>query len=143
MTLGDSLRRQTMVPATPRAPSLARAALADAVLDPALIHRLDDARLVISEVVANAVKFGATERRDDLRLMIEADEGRVYVEVEQTLPALDVRPSGPLNVAAGGNGLRIVEALTDGWGVEPGPPGPRLVRVPALSMPPRTSLCRR
>ena len=118
------MRRRSRVPATPRAPSFARAALTDAISEPALEARIDDARLVISEVMANAVMHGARGGWDDVRLAIESDGGRLYAEVEQTLPALDVRPSDPLSGEGGrGYGLRIVEALADGWGVEPGPPG--------------------
>jgi anti-sigma regulatory factor (Ser/Thr protein kinase) len=90
-----------------------------------LAPRLDDARLVISEVVTNAIRYGATDGRDEIALVIDVDGGRLHVEVEQTLPALDVRPVEQRlsAVEAGGFGLHIVDALSDRWGVEPGPPG--------------------
>ena len=56
--------------------------------------------------------------------MIDSDDDRLHVRVEQTLPALAVTPSAPPDdLHDGGFGLRIVEALADAWGVEPGPPG--------------------
>ena len=79
------------IPATPRAPAVARAAVVDAI-PPALTDRLDDVELVLTEVVTNAVKHGSRDRQDEVRLAIEADEDRLYVEVEQSLPALHVAP---------------------------------------------------
>jgi len=119
------LRRQSSIPATPQAPSSARRALKDAIPPPDLAFRLDDAQLVISEVVSNAVKHGARDSRDALRLVIETDDRRLRVDVEQTLAALDVHPTERHVDSAhgGGSGLLIVEALADAWGAEAGPPG--------------------
>jgi len=118
------LRRQSKMHATAHAPSIARAALDDAIPPPDLAARSDDARLVISEVVMNAVKHGTDGGRDDVLLVIESDDRKLRVEVEQTLAALDVHPSEHGNAAHhGGFGLPIVEALADAWGVEAGPPG--------------------
>ena len=113
------------MPATAEAPSIARSALGEAIPPPDLAARFDDARLVIAEVVANAVKHGTDGGRDDIRLVIESDDRRLRVEVEQTLAALDVHPSELHGNGAhhGGFGLLIVEALADTWGVEAGPPG--------------------
>ena len=89
-----------------------------------LTARLDDARTVITEVVTNAVKYGA-DGHGGVRLLIDLDDERLHVRVEQPAPALDVQPSAPRPDVpfVGGFGLRIVEALADRWGVEPGPPG--------------------
>ena len=117
------MRRETIVQVDPRAASIARAAL-DEISSSALRARLDDAKTVISEVLTNAVKYGAPEGRGEIRLVIESDDDRLHVRVEQSLPALEVSPSAsPDGPHDGGFGLRIVEALTDAWGVEPGPPG--------------------
>jgi anti-sigma regulatory factor (Ser/Thr protein kinase) len=119
------LRRESKMPARARAPSIARAALDDAIPPPDLAARSDDARLVISEVVTNAVKHGTNGERDNVLVVIESDDRKLRVEVEQTLAALDVHPSEPHGNAwgHGGAGLAIVEALADAWGVEAGPPG--------------------
>jgi len=103
---------------------MARAALDDEISSSPLLSRIDDARTVITEVVTNAVKYGA-DGQANIRLLIDLDDERLHVRVEQPVPALDVHPSAqkadvPL---VGGFGLRIVEALADTWGVEPGPPG--------------------
>ena len=118
------MRRETALTASPRAASLARAALEDEISSSALIARLDDARTVITEVVTNAVKYGANGQ-EHIRLLIDLDDERLHVRVEQPLPAIDVHPSAPQPdvPVVGGFGLLIVEALADGWGVEAGPPG--------------------
>jgi anti-sigma regulatory factor (Ser/Thr protein kinase) len=90
----------------------------------ALRARIDDAKTVITEIVTNAVKYGTQRERDDIRVLIDSNDDRLHVRVEQALPADDVRPRAPQpNAQAGGFGLLIVEALADAWGVESGPPG--------------------
>lgn len=113
------------IPTNSRAASVARTALVDAITSPAFAGRMDDATLAVSELVTNAVKHGTSDERDEIRLMIDPDDARVRVEVEQPLPALDVTPRDLQRNSSqgGGFGLLIVEAVADAWGVEPGPPG--------------------
>ena len=118
------MRTETVVPASPRAASFARAALDSEVGSAALRSRIDDAKTVITEVVTNAVKYGTEHGQSDIRVVIDSSDERLHVRVEQPLPADSVRPKGPQpNSRVGGFGLLIVEALADAWGVEPGPPG--------------------
>ncbi|HEY6798897.1 MAG TPA: ATP-binding SpoIIE family protein phosphatase [Kineosporiaceae bacterium] len=110
-------------PAHPRSASLARAWLSDlfqiwttaghAEVPPATAR--DEARLLLTELVANAVRhgdgaLGVRLRLRDQRLRIEV------ADVGERMPA----PSGP-DVAAdapGGRGLRLVETLADSWGTD-------------------------
>jgi anti-sigma regulatory factor (Ser/Thr protein kinase) len=119
------MRSEVVLPASPEAAGLARAALDDTIPPPELATRNEDARLVISELVTNAVKYGESGARNPIKMLIEADEARVRVEVEQTLPAADVHPVEPSldGDSTGGWGLRIAAALADSWGFKPGPPG--------------------
>ena len=114
------------MPPDEKAPLLARTALNRFVPPPELGKRADDARLALSEIAANAVRHAGLRDRDVVRLVIEADEDHVRVEVEQPTPATEVRlvePSleGPDGV--GGFGLHIVDQTADSWGCEAGPPG--------------------
>lgn len=64
--------------------------------------------------------------QNTVRLVIEADEDAVRVEVEQPTMANEVRVVEPrLDVPEriGGFGLRLVEEVADAWGYEAGPPG--------------------
>ena len=121
------MRRELILPADENAPILARSALNDAIPPPVLNERAHDARLAISEVAANAVRHGLLRPgQDTLRLVIDADDDRLRIELEQSTAAVGVRVVEPRlqdPVRVGGFGLRLVEQLADEWGVEIGPPG--------------------
>lgn len=122
---GSAIRREVILPATSEAALLARAALNDALPARALGSRRDHARLVLSEVVTNAVKYGTEHDQDVIRIVIEAEGESLRVEIEQPRPAPDLQPVEPRRDALdfGGLGLYIVDELADDWGTEAGPPG--------------------
>ena len=121
------MRRELTLPADESAPVLARSALDDVTPPPVSNERTDDARLAISELAANAVKHGRLRPgQDTIRLVIEADDDHLRIEMEQSTAAAGVRVveprlEDPLRV--GGYGLRLVEQVADEWGFETGPPG--------------------
>lgn len=81
--------------------------------DPAS-RRCDDAVLVATELVANAVKVCESE----LTLRVEAHRAWIEIAVEDD----DPRPAVQLEVgpaAAGGRGIAIVAALSSEWGQTP------------------------
>jgi anti-sigma regulatory factor (Ser/Thr protein kinase) len=121
------MRQELMLPADPSAPVLARAALNDAIPPPLLDERADDARLAVSELAANAVRHGQLRPgQDTLRLVIDADDDHLRIEMGQSTAAVGVRVGEPWlddPVRVGGFGLRLVEQVADDWGVETGPPG--------------------
>jgi anti-sigma regulatory factor (Ser/Thr protein kinase) len=78
---------------------------------------LEDVRLIVSELVTNAVKHGP-DGRVKVRLRREGNTVRGEVEDEGTSPfglRGRARPG-----SAGGLGLHLVESLSDSWGVEAG-----------------------
>ncbi|WCB93589.1 transcriptional regulator [Baekduia alba] len=84
-------------------------------LDPGVVP---DVKLLVSELIANAVKYGR-EGRVQLILRSE-DPHHVHVEVVDQgvgfVPAARDRPK----TEPGGWGLHMVEALTQRWGVRDG-----------------------
>ncbi|HJR96767.1 MAG TPA: ATP-binding protein [Actinomycetota bacterium] len=115
-----------ILPPDKSAPLLARSALNEAIPPPVLDSRFDDARLAASEIVTNAVRHADLDQgRDVIRMVIEADDDHVRVEVDQRTPLNDVRLLTPgLGLhRVGGFGLRLVEHMADDWGYEAGPPG--------------------
>jgi len=83
------------------------------------VEQREDATLLVSELVANAVKHGP----DDgvIKLIIESGTGRTRFTVHDpgAAPLPEMIPSenpGP----GGGHGLRIVDTMSDRWGVEHG-----------------------
>ncbi|WP_431987146.1 SpoIIE family protein phosphatase [Streptomyces griseoflavus] len=80
----------------------------------------DDAALIVSELVTNAVVHAGTEVRLTCRL--EQETGALVVEVADHHPSRAPRDGEPEAPAARdapeyGRGLRLVAALSDSWGV--------------------------
>jgi anti-sigma regulatory factor (Ser/Thr protein kinase) len=78
----------------------------------------DDAVLMISELVTNAVRHAHTL----LRVMVSIADHDLRVEVSDDDPTLPVAPD-PEHHATSGRGLRIVDELADHWGITPNTDG--------------------
>lgn len=104
---------------TADAPRQARARVRDleAQLGP---ERTEDATLLISELVTNAVKYGPEE--GEIRVIITRDAVRIRFTVHDpgAGPLPEIRPSDSPPHAGGGHGLRLVDKVADRWGVERG-----------------------
>lgn len=88
-------------------------------------EKVDVARLLVSELVANAVLHGS-----GIVLLVVARDGeggvRVYVDDENPDPPVVVEPRSLMEHGAG---MRLVATLADNWGVVPrgdGQPGKRV-----------------
>jgi anti-sigma regulatory factor (Ser/Thr protein kinase) len=105
------------LPRRPEAPSAARKALSSLNSDLHLISeaRLKDAQLMLTELVSNAVRYGA----GDVSMRVNASVQTLRVEVQGAGPRfeLDALP-GPSTERAGGWGLRIVDLLAHRWGLD-------------------------
>jgi anti-sigma regulatory factor (Ser/Thr protein kinase) len=98
--------------AEPASPSLAREFVCSHLLNAGLPHLVDDLRLVVSELVTNAINHARTPST----VVLERSGPSV------TLTVRDRSPSEPLLTAAdamaeGGRGLGIVAVLSRDWGV--------------------------
>ena len=104
------------LPADPTAPARARTLLRDATqawdLDD---EAYQDAALVVTELVANAVDHARTP--STLTLELTDDALRVAVRDARPGTALRALPVDP--TAARGRGLQMIEALAEEWGVTP------------------------
>lgn len=108
------------LPAEPGAVAEARAALGD--LAGALPeHKLDDLRLLVSEVVTNALRHGDAAGRGTIPFVARLDESLLRVEVSDAGPGFDPasRPARSAD-AKGGFGLTLVSRLASRWGCLPG-----------------------
>ncbi len=98
---------------SPTAPATARAWLSDALPRPAMDGRRADVLVMASELVANVLQH--TDSCPVLAL--EQEPGAVRISVSDDVHgAPEVAIARP--AAVGGNGLRIVAAWSDHWGVD-------------------------
>ena len=105
------------LPNGPEAASAARQAVDAVLANRAQADALPDLRLLVSELVTNAVRHGHA-RDGGVELSLDVDDGRLRVEVRDGgrgfVPADCKRAPDEL----GGWGLVVVDRLADRWGVE-------------------------
>jgi anti-sigma regulatory factor (Ser/Thr protein kinase) len=111
------MRHEVDLARDPDSAAEARRALGD-VSDHLSQRRLEDAQLLVSELVTNAIRHAGLAERETIRLIVETDDRGMRVEVcdggtgfALTEPAPD--PSRP-----SGWGLYLVRELSDRWGVD-------------------------
>ena len=93
--------------------SEARHWIRQAMEDLAIAGRTDDVVLIVSELVTNAILYG----EGGVRLTMAIQPDRLYLSVADA-GAGGVEKLAFSLTAEHGRGLRIVEALSDRWGVE-------------------------
>lgn len=81
-----------------------------------LVEVADAAELALTELIANVVRHVPGRRCQTLIYHLQ-QEGGVRVEVADASPLLPRAVAGSL-LDEGGRGLLLVDAVTDGWGVE-------------------------
>jgi anti-sigma regulatory factor (Ser/Thr protein kinase) len=74
--------------------------------------------IVVSELVANAVRHSRRVENGQVRLLIEVGAGRVHVEVHDPGRGFDPTPAAN---DLGGLGLTIVGKIAGTWGIENDP----------------------
>ena len=116
---------------TSQAPGIARRSLADWLAPAVDAGEIDTARLLVSELVTNAVVHGHGE----ITLRATLDEDRLLVEVIDEGHGFERSVRQQDFAAIGGRGLAIVDAESSRWGIHEGTthvwfelerPGPRL-----------------
>jgi anti-sigma regulatory factor (Ser/Thr protein kinase) len=108
------VHRELVLPADASAPGMARAFLRGAAAQWGVDDDLaQDAAIVITELVANAVDHARTE--STLSLGVTADGLCVSVRDARPEPVPRLAPIDP--TAPRGRGLQMVDALTTAWGV--------------------------
>ncbi len=119
------MRHEVSLAVDRKAPTLARGFLASVAEAPWFASRRDDAELALGELVANAVVHGdGSGNGGVIRVVVDSDQQRLRIEVEQPGSARGARVAEPrIEGRPGGWGLRLVEGVTDKWGAEAGPPG--------------------
>jgi anti-sigma regulatory factor (Ser/Thr protein kinase) len=85
--------------------------------------RMRDVRLLVSELVTNAVRHAGIVAGAPIRMLIDTGDGCLRVEIADGGSGFEPGPPEPDPARASGWGLYLVEQLADRWGVEPADPG--------------------
>jgi anti-sigma regulatory factor (Ser/Thr protein kinase) len=78
---------------------------------------LEDVRLLVTELITNALRHGALTPGDRVSLKASIDDGVVRIEVRDPGNDGEVTPREP-GKRGGGYGLFLVEQLAKRWGVD-------------------------
>lgn len=113
----DAMRLTVTLPHDPGSIPIARRELNR------LEGKLDDltlrnTKLLVSELVTNAVRHAVTAEDDVIELVVDHEDGRVRVEVVDRGKGFKPEPRADTNDATSGWGLHILEQLASRWGVE-------------------------
>jgi anti-sigma regulatory factor (Ser/Thr protein kinase) len=107
----------------------ARRIVSDSLVGGDRSHFLDTALLLVSELVGNAVRYGA----EPITLDVVRADHELMIGVSDAAPQLPQMPPAPADLPVmsatsavetansqpvGGRGLQLIEALADRWGVQ-------------------------
>jgi anti-sigma regulatory factor (Ser/Thr protein kinase) len=95
----------------------ARRALGE-VADHLSPRRLEDARLLVSELVTNAIRHADLDDGDVILLVVVTGERALRIEVCDPGRGFEVSEPEPDPTRPSGWGLYLVRELSDRWGVE-------------------------
>lgn len=106
--------RHVVLPADVTAPGIARAFLAEACCGSHEAEVVEEAQLLVSELVTNAIRYGAPPIELQVRC---AGEDQLQIWVRDSEPSIP-QPVEPGPDAEGGRGLLLVDLVSEEWGHE-------------------------
>jgi anti-sigma regulatory factor (Ser/Thr protein kinase)/anti-anti-sigma regulatory factor len=117
----ESLQRvRVHLPGRPASAGTAREVIAAACAEWGLAHLVDNASLIVSELVSNVVRHARTDfeltvtlRRPYLHLSVRDGSPEVPVGPPESAESATDEPS----YATSGRGMRLIQACASGWGV--------------------------
>lgn len=107
------------LPHAANAPSAAREVVDAVLADRVSADRLDELRLLVSELVTNAVRHGLA-RRGAVDFLVTVASGVARVEVIDGGSGFDAPENPPEPAEPGGWGLVVVDRLASRWGIDGG-----------------------
>jgi anti-sigma regulatory factor (Ser/Thr protein kinase) len=110
------MERRVTLASVPEAPSQARAVVDDELRLLARKIR-EDATLLVSELVTNAVRHVPASEHVQVELRIRTERGRIRVAVSDPGGGFQPAPRLPTVAEGSGWGLYLVDRIADRWGV--------------------------
>ena len=111
------MRTEVALARDPDSAAEARRALGE-VSDHLSQRRLEDAQLLVSELVTNAIRHAGLEEQETIRLVVETDDRGMRVEVCDRGPGFELSEPTPDPSRPSGWGLYLVRELSDRWGID-------------------------
>ena len=116
--MASRVRALYKIDAQPEGPALARRIIAEELSTVLSPSQLDDVKLMVSELVTNGIVHGRLESNDGPVLLDVCVNGDIRCAVLDDGPGFAARIREHDN---GGWGLRLVEQLSDRWGMQVSP----------------------
>ena len=140
---GEELAEAGLV-GNPQAPGAARRVIAGWLRDRVSRPVLNDAQLVISELVTNSVRHCQASPEAVIVVRAQVTRSAVRLEVQDAGEHQQIVARPPDLQAATGFGLNLVQTLSERWGVERNPHGgtrvwAQLARAPDAALAPTSS----
>jgi len=105
------------LPSNPTAPAQARGAL-DQIAGRITPQRMRDVRLLVSELVTNAIRHAGLSENNVIRLVVVTGDRALRIEVCDPGRGFEISEPEPDPARPSGWGLYLVRELSDRWGVE-------------------------
>jgi serine/threonine-protein kinase RsbW len=105
------------LPAAPAAATTARTEVTRRLSQRVTIGALEDVRLLLTELITNALRHSDVAPGDEIDVRAEVADGAIRIEVSDPGRNGPVEPREPGGGGGGGFGLYLVERLTNKWGV--------------------------
>jgi anti-sigma regulatory factor (Ser/Thr protein kinase) len=80
-------------------------------------ERLEDLRLVVSELVTNSVRHAGLGAEQQIDLRVDSTDDRIRVEIHDAGPGFEVPPAPGSLYQESGWGLYLVSRIADRWGI--------------------------
>lgn len=111
------MRYEVSLARDPDSAAEARRALGE-VSDHVSPRRLEDAQLLVSELVTNAIRHAGLDDGEMIQLVVVAGHRALRIEVCDPGAGFEVAEPAPDPTRPSGWGLYLVRELADRWGVE-------------------------
>jgi serine/threonine-protein kinase RsbW len=115
------------IPLGVQAPGAARAVVMRCLAERASSFVIEDAQLLVSELVTNSLRHSGVRDGDDVAVRVHLWHDALRLEVEDRGADGVIAPRPPDPAAGSGLGLNLVQALSERWGVVRSPDGPTRV----------------